>query len=411
MASGREGLLIVGGGLATARAIKAYREHGGDGRVTLISGDSTLPYHRPPLSKKFLRGESEAKDALVEDEAFYRDNDVDVLLETWASELRAGERTVVANGSAHRYDQLLIATGASPRMLDVPGADREQVFTLRTMDDSRAIREAAREARHAVVVGAGFIGMEVAASLSQIGLEVTLVHRGKGLFELLRARHLAQFLSELYGTKGVNLVLTDEVDEFAGRDRLDSVRTKRGGVHQAELAVVGVGVGPNTGWLEGSGLDLDDGVVVDARYATGVDGVSAVGDVARFYDPLFERHRRIEHWSNANHQGTDVGRLLAGGDGGYDIVSTFFSEVFGVSFKVFGDVERFDEVVFRGALEDGDAIAFYLDESTLVACLLIGQDEETEKQLKELIAARATVRDLETLARDEPLDQVFERGG
>jgi NADPH-dependent 2,4-dienoyl-CoA reductase/sulfur reductase-like enzyme len=400
MASNGVGLLIVGGGLASARAIKAYREHGGEGRITLVSADTVVPYHRPPLSKKFLRGETEAEDALVEDEAFYRDNDVDVLLETRVTELRPGEHVAVVDGADRRYDRLLIASGASPTKLDVPGADRDEVFSLRTLDDSRRIREAARDARHAVVVGAGFIGMEVAASLSQLGLEVTLVHRGEGLFEVLRARHVGQYLSELYGMRGVQLVLTDEVSEFAGREHLDSVLTKRGGVYQAELAVVGVGVRPNTEWLESSGLAVDDGVVVNERFETSAPGVHAVGDVARFYDPLFERHRRIEHWSNANYQGTEVGRVLARGDGGYDRVSTFFSEVFGVTFKIFGDVDHFDEIVFRGTLEDGDAIAFYLQGDRLVACLLVGQEEETENRLKELIAARATA-DPDRLAKEE----------
>jgi NADPH-dependent 2,4-dienoyl-CoA reductase/sulfur reductase-like enzyme len=408
MASNGNGLLVVGGGLASARAVKAYREAGGEGAVRLLSADDFVPYHRPPLSKKFLRGEAEAEDALVESEAFYREHDVDVVLETRATELRPDERVVVANGDQHRFDKLLIATGAKPRRLDVPGGDRDEVFSLRTLDNATAIRAAAREARHAVVVGAGFIGMEVAASLSQLGVEVTLVHRGKGLFETLRARQLEQYLTELYGTKGVNLVLGDEVAEFAGRETLDSVRTKRGGVYQAELAVVGVGVQPNTDWLDG-GLKIDDGVVVNERYETGVPGVWAAGDVARFYDPLFERHRRIEHWSNANYQGSDVGTLIAGGEGGYDIVSTFFSEVFGVTFKVFGDIDEFEEIVIRGALGDGDAVAFYLDGERLVACLLTGQSEETEAQLKDLISARATVSDLEALSRDEDLETVFER--
>jgi NADPH-dependent 2,4-dienoyl-CoA reductase/sulfur reductase-like enzyme len=249
--------------------------------------------------------------------------------------------------------------------------------------------------------------MEVAASLSQLGLEVTLVHRGEGLFEILRARPLAVFLSELYGRKGVQLLLGDEVASFGGRSRVDAVETKRGRTAQAELVVVGVGVAPNTAWLEGSGLRLDDGIVVNERFETGVDGIWAVGDVARFYDPLFDKHRRIEHWSNANYAGAEVGRLMAGGDGGFDIVSTFFSEVFGISIKVFGDVDEFDEIVFRGSI-DGSAIGFYLRGDRLVACLVLSQDEETENRLKELLKARATVRDAERLGDDGvALDELF----
>ena len=314
--AGGEGLVIVGGGLSTARAIKGYREAGGEGPITLFSRDTKVPYHRPPLSKRYLRGEVEAPDTFVEPEAFYREHDVDVHLETTVSELDPGERTLTVDGSgSKRYDKLLIASGAFPRRLDVPGAELEGVHTLRRLDDSTGIREAAQGARHAVVVGAGFIGMEVAASLKQLGLEVTLVHRGQGLFEVLRARHVEQFLQELYGERGVELVLADEISSFNGFSKLDSVETKRGRVAQAELAVVGIGVAPWTDWLETSGLELDDGVVVNERFETGAEGVWAVGDVARFYDPIFEKHRRIEHWSNANYGGEKVGQLMAGNDG------------------------------------------------------------------------------------------------
>ena len=373
-----KGLAIVGGGLSTARAVKAYREAGGDASITLFSRDTSIPYHRPPLSKRYLRGEVEAKDTLVESESFYEENDVDVRLETGVASLDLAERTLVLeDGGRHRFDKLLIASGAWPKRLDVPGADLEGVLSLRTLDNSTRIREAARDARHAVVVGAGFIGMEVAASLVQLGLEVTLVHRGKGLFEILRARQVEQYLVDLYGQRGVELVLGDEVASFGGRSRLDSVETRRGRVAQAELAVVGIGVAPTTAWLENSGLELDDGVVVNERFETGAEGVWAVGDVARFYDPIYERQRRIEHWSHANYTGSEVGRLIAGGEGGFDIVSTFFTEVFGTSFKMFGDVDDIDEVVFRGALEDGAAIGFYLTGEGFGAALVVGQDEET----------------------------------
>jgi NADPH-dependent 2,4-dienoyl-CoA reductase/sulfur reductase-like enzyme len=410
MATNGNGLVIVGGGLTTARAIKAYREGGGDGRVTVFSRDDVVPYHRPPLSKRFLRGEAEREDTFVETEAFYREHDVDVHLQTGVSALRTGERSLeLDDGSTVRFDKLLIATGAWPRRPDIPGFDHPNVFTLRTLDNSQAIRDTARDARQAVVVGAGFIGMEVAASLATVGLEVTLIHRGKGLFEILRARQVEQFLVELYGRHGVQLVLGDEVAEFGGRSKCDSVLTKRGETFQADLAVVGFGVTPATRWLEGSGLRLDDGIVVNERWETGADGIWAAGDVARFYDPIFGRQRRIEHWSNANYSGTEVGRLLAGAAGGYDFVSTFFSEVFGFTFRVLGDVDVSDEVLFRGALEDEKAIAFYLDGDRLAGCLVVGQDDETENRLKELLRAHARVRDVAALTDESvALDEAFE---
>jgi len=405
----RDDLLIVGGGLSSARAVKSYREAGGEGTVRLLSADSFVPYHRPPLSKKYLRGEAEVEDTLVEPEEFYAKNDVELELDVVVATLDLDGRRVLLEGGGERaFDKLLIASGATPRLLDVPGADLQGAHALRTLDDSTAIRETARGARHAVVVGAGFIGMEVAASLKQLGLEVTLVHRGKGLFEILRARQLMQFLADLYGREGVELVLGDEVQSFGGRSAIDSVETARGRVIQAELAVVGIGVAPATGWLEDSGLPLDDGVVVNERFETGVENVWAVGDVARFYDPIFAKHRRIEHWSNANYAGTEVGKLIAGGEGGFDTVSTFFSEVFGLTFRVFGDVDDVDDIVFRGSLEEEDAIGFYVRDGLLAATLVVGQDDETQDRLKELIRAKARVPDPERLADEQlSLDELF----
>jgi NADPH-dependent 2,4-dienoyl-CoA reductase/sulfur reductase-like enzyme len=408
VASG-DGLVIVGGGLSTGRAIKSYRESGGDGPITLFSKDSHVPYHRPPLSKKFLRGEAEVEDTLVEPEQFYRDHDVDLQLETAVAELDLRERRLrLADGGEKAFDKLLIASGATPRKLDVPGADLEGVLALRTLDDSTRIREAAKDARHAVIVGAGFIGMEVAASLSQLGLEVTLVHRGKGLFEVLRARPVTQFLQDLYAQHGVELVLGDEVASFNGFSKLDSVETKRGRVAQAELAVVGVGVAPWVDWLESCGLPLDDGVVVNERFETGPEGVWAVGDVARFYDPVFGKYRRIEHWSHANYSGAKVGELMAGKDGAYDVVSTFFSEVFGFTFRLLGDVDDVEGIVYRGSLEERDATVFYLLEGRLVGALVVGQDEETENRLKELLARQAPIDDPDRLGdRDTPLEELL----
>jgi NADPH-dependent 2,4-dienoyl-CoA reductase/sulfur reductase-like enzyme len=408
VASG-DGLVIVGGGLSTGRAIKSYRVSGGDGPITLFSKDSHVPYHRPPLSKKFLRGEAEVEDTLVEPEQFYRDHDVDLQLETAVAELDLRERRLrLADGGEKAFDKLLIASGATPRKLDVPGADLEGVLALRTLDDSTRIREAAKDARHAVIVGAGFIGMEVAASLSQLGLEVTLVHRGKGLFEVLRARPVTQFLQDLYAQHGVELVLGDEVASFNGFSKLDSVETKRGRVAQAELAVVGVGVAPWVDWLESCGLPLDDGVVVNERFETGPEGVWAVGDVARFYDPVFGKYRRIEHWSHANYSGAKVGELMAGKDGAYDVVSTFFSEVFGFTFRLLGDVDDVEGIVYRGSLEERDATVFYLLEGRLVGALVVGQDEETENRLKELLARQAPIDDPDRLGdRDTPLEELL----
>jgi NADPH-dependent 2,4-dienoyl-CoA reductase/sulfur reductase-like enzyme len=389
-------LVIVGGGLASARAIKSFREAGGEGSIALISKDSTLPYHRPPLSKKFLRGETD-EEPLVEDEAFYSDHGVEVMLETAVSSVDVRERAVELDSERIGYRKLLLASGAWPRRLEVPGADLDNVFTLRRVVDSKAIREAAAGAERAVVVGAGFIGMEVTASLRQIGKEVAQVHLGRWLFDQLGVEQLSDELAALYHSNGVELVLGNEVAEFQGNGRLEAVTTKNGRRVEADLAVVGIGVDPVTDFLEGSGIELDNGIVVNQRFETNVPDVYAVGDVANFFDPLFERRRRIEHWSNANYQGTEVGKVLAGDGAGYDTVSTFFSEVFGITIRVFGDARRDAQVIVRGSLREG-MYALYGDENEeVIGALSVGQPEEIEELLKQQIRSHAPLSDAITI--------------
>ena len=385
-------LLIAGGGLTAARAIKSYRESGGGGRVALVSQETVVPYHRPALSKRFLRGET--TDApFAEDESFYRDHDIEVVLRTPVTSVDLANRLVTTAAGPLHYGKLLIATGATPRRLRVPGADLDGVFSLRTLQDSERIRAAAGSAERAVVVGGGFIGMEVAASLRQLGVGVTLIHQGRGLFELLGSPELSEQLLDLYRSRGVEVLLEHEVAAFGGEDRLEYVEAKSGVCTAADLAVVGIGVLPNVGFLDGSDLSLADGVVVNERFETSAPGVYAAGDVANFFDPLFDRQRRIEHWSNANYQGTEVGKILAGHGDGYDTVSSFFSEVFGVTVTVFGDVSRFDELTVDGTLESG-LLASYGDRGRLVGALTVGQSDEIEALAKDLIAERAPTRAL-----------------
>jgi len=402
-------LVIVGGGLTAARAIRSYREAGGAGRIALLTNEQALPYHRPPLSKRYLRGEAEARDALVEREEFYADNDVELVLGAEVERIVPAERAVVTRGGdRYGYRRLLLATGSAPRVLDVPGADLPGVFALRSLADATAIREVAGRTRDAVVVGSGFIGMEVAASLTALGLDVTLVSRDVDLFAQLRSPEISEHLVDLYRSRGVDVVRGDEVSAFRGRSSLDAVELHHGKTIGAALAVVGVGVTPNTGFLAGSGVEVDGGIVVDARFRTNVPDVYAAGDVARFFDPVFGRARRIEHWSNASYQGTEVGRILAGADGGYDAVSTFFTESFGLTLKVFGDASQHDDRVARGSFAGGDAIVFYLERGRLVATLHTGQSEDTEDALRRLIRAGAAPEELRVLADETvPLEAAF----
>jgi len=390
----RRELVIVGGGLTSARAIRSYREAAGGGGISLVGEEETLPYHRPALSKRFLRGET-TEVPHVEDAGFYHDHDVELLLGVTTVAVDPGASAITLDdGRRLGYEQLLLATGARPYRLRVPGGDLEGVFALRTVGDSAAIREAAGSARRAVVVGGGFIGMEAAASLRLLGLEVTLIHLGAGLFDQLQSTALSDELAALYRAHDVELLLEHQVAGFGGERRLEFVETTNGLRIPADMAVVGVGVAPNVDFLASSGLAVENGVLVDDRFATNAPGVFAAGDMANVFDPLYGRRRRIEHWSNASYQGSEVGKVLAGEDGGFDHVSSFFSEVFGTTIRVFGDVSRFDTQTTEGSFAEGLSVV-YAGEGRMVGALSVGRSREFEELVTELVAARAPADALE----------------
>jgi 3-phenylpropionate/trans-cinnamate dioxygenase ferredoxin reductase component len=344
---------IIGGGLAAAKLVEAYRAGGGEDEITIWSQDMHGPYHRPPLSKRLLRGESEPEDALVHPVGWYAENGVD---------LRLGEELRSLDDA--RAETVVIATGSRPRLLD--GA-----VALRTLDDSLELRRLAAAAGTATVIGGGFVGCEVTASLTQLGVQVTQVVREPMVFAPLQAQALSDALHETFREHGVDL-------------RLEATD-----IPAADLVVAGVGVEPNVELARAAGLEVRSGVVVDERFRTARPGTYAIGDVAEFYDPLYRRHRRIEHWSNAAYHGTTLGRILAGEDASYDIVSAFFSEEFGKSFKSFGDAAGHDSTTLEGDFGGDSAVLRFTKDGQVVAAVLTGQDEAGEEALKAEIRAGA----------------------
>ena len=386
-------IVIVGGGLTAARVAQSYRESGGTDRVTLLASEPHPPYHRPPLTKRLLRGEAEPPDTLVATPDDFRDLDVELRLGTPAASLDLAARTVtLGSGRDVAYERLVIATGAAPRRLPVPGSDLEGVRTLRTLDDSLAIREAAGSARRVVVVGTGFIGLEVTASLRARGVEVTIVDAATAPFQALGAPDFSAFLAELYREHGVEMLLGDGIEGFSGNGKVEIVRTASGRDIEADLVVVGVGVAPSTAWLEDSGLELDNGVVVDSRLHASAEDVFAAGDVANFEDPIFRRRRRIEHWSNADYQGRLLGKVLAGEHVSYDRVSAFFTELFGTVYRFFGDSEGADRQELEGSFADGRAVVRYFDGGRLRAALATGLSDEEQEELEDQIRAGRDTR-------------------
>jgi NADPH-dependent 2,4-dienoyl-CoA reductase/sulfur reductase-like enzyme len=378
------GIVIVGGGLSAAKTVSSYREAGGDDPLRMLTADVSFPYHRPPLTKRYLRGEIDAEGTLVEPPEFYAEHGCECDLQSTVASVHDGE-VELSTGDRVPYERLVIASGASPRRLEVSGSDLGGVHTLRTLTDSTVIRERAEHSSRAFIVGSIFIGLESAASLTQLGLQVTLCDRGRQLFRALETPAYSDYLKELYEEKGVEILWEDEVAEVRGDGQIASVVTRNGEERDADLLIAGIGVVPNTGFLEGAGLEIDDGVLVNERFETSRKDVYAVGDVARFQDPIFGRRRRIEHWSNANYQGGELGKLLAGTGSGYDTVSSFFSEIFGASIRFFGDSTGHDDVVQHGDFHDGKAVCLHTADGRIVAALTMGQEDDANDRIKQLI--------------------------
>jgi 3-phenylpropionate/trans-cinnamate dioxygenase ferredoxin reductase subunit len=345
---------IVGGGLSSAKVVDGYREAGGTEEIVLVSADPHPPYHRPPLSKRLLRGEAEPPDTLVHPEEWYAENGVELRL-----------NTTVGSIDELGADRVVLATGANPRPLG-------DAMTLRSLDSALVLRARGREAKTATVIGGGFIGCEVTASLTQLGVKVAHVVREERLFPNFEAPPLSDALADLWREHGVDLRLssTDAPD--------------------ADMTVAGIGVELNLDLARAAGLEVESGVVVNDRFESSRPNVFAIGDIAEFYDPIYRRHRRIEHWSTANYHGTQLGKLLAGDDNAsYSTVSSFFSEVFGYNLRLFGDQSGHDSLDVEGDFGAGKAIGRFRKDGHTIAAVTTGQDDAAHEALQEEIRAGA----------------------
>ena len=391
-----DSIVIVGGGLAAGRLAAEYREGGGEADVTILSAEPDPPYHRPPLTKGFLRKEQDRDSTLVLPLPEWEEAVVDLRLETTVEAIHPDDHEIeLTRGERLGYGKLVLATGARPRGLPIPGADLVGVHTYRSLADAEAVSAAAEEAHSAIVIGGSFIGSETAASLRSRGLAVTQVEMGPTLMPQLRCTDLSAELVELYREEGVDVLLETQLEELIGNGRLlTGARTKEGRTVEGYLAIVGVGVVPNVELAEAAGAEVDDGIVVDERFRTSLPDVYAIGDVARYPDPTSGRQRRIEHWTNADAQGAHLGRQLAGSRATYDALPVFFTQLFGRKLQVLGDAERSAECVLRGSLAEGRLIGFHLDEERrLVGAVVHGESADVAVELEDLIRRAVVVDD------------------
>ena len=361
--------VIAGAGMAAGKAVETLRDEGFDGRIVLVGAEPERPYERPPLSKDLLRGETERSSVFLRDaEGWYAEHDVDLRTGTVIERLDPGERSVVlAGGERLAYDRLLLATGATPRRLPVPGGDLEGVHVLRTLADCDALRGVIEAGGRLVVVGGGWIGCEVAASARQKGMDVTLVETQSVVLESVLGPELGAFYREVHAEHGIDLRLGSGVEAIEGDGRAERVRLSGGDVVECAAALVGIGVAPVTELAEGV-LDVDNGILVDERLATSADGIYAAGDVANTFNALLGGRVRVEHWANALEQGPAAARSMLGQDVSYDRVPYFFSDQYDVGMEYAG-LHRpgEDELVVRGDMSSREFIAFWVRGDKLVA--------------------------------------------
>jgi 3-phenylpropionate/trans-cinnamate dioxygenase ferredoxin reductase subunit len=375
--------VIVGAGLAGAKAAETLRENGVDGRVVLIGAEPDRPYERPPLSKDYLRGEAEREAAYVHPADYYGEHDIELRLETVVDSLDLGARELVLDGGERlAFTKLLLATGAEPRRL--PGA--EGVHYLRDFRDSDTLRAVLDQGGRMAVIGGGWIGSEVAASARQKGLEVTLIEQAAAPLEGVLGRELGDIYAAIHRDHGVE-VLTGATVEAIEAER---VVLAGGRAVECDHVVIGIGVAPRTALAEAAGLQVDNGILVDERLATSADGVFAAGDVANAAHPLFGTRLRVEHWHNALEQGPAAARSMLGSREPYDRIPYFFSDQYDVGMEYAGHATEWDEVVFRGDVDAREFIAFWVKDGRVLAGMNVNVWDVTD-DIQALIRGGAPV--------------------
>jgi 3-phenylpropionate/trans-cinnamate dioxygenase ferredoxin reductase subunit len=363
-----ERIAIVGAGLAAARAAEALRKDGYEGSITMLGDEPERPYLRPPLSKEYLRGENDRERVYVHPATFYAEQRIDLRPAKRVRAVDPQSREVVLDGEERvPFDRLLIATGAQPRTLPVPGAELPGVMTLRTVADADAIRAAATDAEGIVVIGAGWIGSEVAASLRTLGKTVTLIAPEAVPLERVLGPQVGGVYRDLHLQRGVEWRRGTTVKRFVGTDRVKAVETSADERIAADLVVVGVGVQPRTELAVSAGLAVGDGIEVGATLETSVPGIFAAGDVASAWHPFYERRLRTEHWANAKFQGAAAGRAMLGDLVPYDRIPYFYSDQYDLGMEYTGWASPSDRLVVRGSLADRQFVAFWLNEGRVVA--------------------------------------------
>jgi NADPH-dependent 2,4-dienoyl-CoA reductase/sulfur reductase-like enzyme len=397
--------VLIGGGLTAYKAVAGIRSVDEEGPILMVTKEPRVPYDRPPLTKGFLRDETEKESIFYDSVEELGERGVTVAMADPVVALDTEAKTVtLESGEAYGYDTALYATGGQPIVLDIPGADLDGVYTLRTIEDSERIKGEAREGRRAVVIGAGFIGMEIAASLTGHGVDVTVIEALPRIWARFVDETLSGYFEDLYTQRGVTFHTGETVEAFKGNGRVSSVVTSSGDELACDFVVMAVGIVPNTALADEAGLDVDDGVIVDEYLQSSHPDVYVAGDAARFYDPVFGKQRRVEHWGQADYSGELAGKNMAGAEEPYDMITYAWSDIFDQHLEFVGDETDYDEVWLRGTPGEGPFTVLYLLDGALQAFFGINTGTDEFGSLEALIRSGESLAEHRETLEDPDAD-------
>jgi len=369
--------VIVGAGHAGGRAAQAMRQHGFEGRVILIGEEEHVPYERPPLSKDLITSDAGLEKVQLHDADWYADHKIELIFGNAATTLDPGAKTVgLADGQSVSYDKLMLTTGARVRTLPIPGADKDGVFYLRTIEDSDAIKARIAEGTNVVVIGGGFIGLETAGSAVKLGANVTVLEAADGLMGRSLAPEVAAWFAKMHRDKGVDLRLGAACAAVEGDGAVTGLRLGDDTVIPADIVVIGIGILPNVEMAEAAGLAVDNGIVVDDHGRTSNPDIYAAGDVANQPNVFAGRRLRLESYQNAQDQAAAVARNMCGADEVYEDSLWVWSDQHDVNLQMTGCPDTWDELVWRGNPDEGGATVFYLEGGRIVAVNTINNGRE-----------------------------------
>ena len=393
--------LLIGGGLASIRAAKQIRALDPDGFIHIACDEPLAPYDRPPLSKAYLGGETPVGDLNLDTDGLLAEGHVACTLSNAVTRLDPTRKVaILADGEEIGFDKALIATGGRPVRLDLPGAQLEGIHYLRTARDADELSADAAAGRRALVIGGGFIGLEVAATLCERGLDVTVVEALSRVWARFGNEELSNYIVGACAERGVTFLTSTLITEFRGKTRITGAITSTGDLIACDVVCIGVGIRPNVELAVEAGLEVDDGIVVDAHMRTSHPDIYAAGDAINYFDPMAGRRRRVEHWGHAEHSGQIAGRCMAGGTETYDLISYVWSDVFDIHLEFAGDEHDHDRQLLRGDPAEGTFMILYLRGGRVTSFFAINTPSREYSVVRRLIQKRTDLTGRELQLQD-----------